>query len=173
LSAKRPDRPGASALARFTEAQDQPAAGFDAALREIQAGMKAGHWIWYVFPQLAGLGSSSVSRTYGIRGLEEAREYLRNPMLRSRLLAITTEVANRLSGGASINTLMGSSTDALKLVSSLTLFSHAARELHAADGLPAYSALARVAASVLKAAESQGYGPCQYTLSRLDAESDL
>jgi len=172
LSAKRPDRPGASALARFTDAQDQPSSGFDAALREIQSGAKTGHWIWYVCPQLAGLGSSSVSRTYGIHGLEEAKEYLRHPTLRSRLLAISTEVANHLSRGASINTLMGSSTDALKLVSSLTLFSHAARELHAADGLPAYSALARVAASVLKAAELQGYGPCQYTLSHLDAERD-
>jgi uncharacterized protein (DUF1810 family) len=173
LSARRPDLDGASALARFTEAQELPASGFDAALREIQSGAKTGHWIWYVFPQLTGLGSSSVSRTYGIHGVEEARAYLRNPTLRSRLLAITTEVADHLSRGASIDTLMGSSTDALKLVSSLTLFGHAARELHAADGLPAYSALARVAASVLKAAESQGYGPCRYTLSHLDAESDL
>jgi uncharacterized protein (DUF1810 family) len=108
LSARRPDLDGASALARFTEAQELPASGFDAALREIQSGAKTGHWIWYVFPQLAGLGSSSVSRTYGIHGLEEAREYLRNPTLQSRLLAITTEVANHLSTGASIDTLMGS-----------------------------------------------------------------
>jgi uncharacterized protein (DUF1810 family) len=161
-------------LARFVEAQDQPASGFDAALGEIQSGAKTGHWIWYVFPQLAGLGSSSVSRTYGIRGIEEATEYLRDPTLRSRLLAITTEVADHLARGAAINTLMGSSTDALKLVSSLTLFGHAARELHAAEGLPACRALARVAATVLKAAELQGYGPCQYTLSRLKTgSSDL
>jgi uncharacterized protein (DUF1810 family) len=171
LSAKRPDRPGASALARFTEAQELPASGFNAALREIQSGAKTGHWIWYVFPQLAGLGSSGVSRTYGIRGLEEATEYLRDPTLRSRLLAITTEVANHLAAGASIDTLMGSSTDALKLVSSLTLFGHAARDLHAAERLPAYRALARVAATVLKAAELQGYGPCQYTLNHLNAGS--
>jgi uncharacterized protein (DUF1810 family) len=169
LSAKRPERPGASALARFTEAQELPVSGFDAALREIQSGAKTGHWIWYVFPQLAGLGSSSVSRTYGIHGLEEATEYLRDPTLRSRLLAITTTVADHLARGASIDTLMGSSTDALKLVSSLTLFGYAARELHAAEGLPDYSALARVAAAVLKAVELQGYGPCQYTLNHLNA----
>lgn len=172
MSARHPDLTGGSALARFTEAQDRPASGFDAALREIQSGAKTGHWIWYVFPQLTGLGLSSLSRTYGIHGLEEAREYLRNPKLRSRLLAITAEVANHLSRGASIDTLMGSSTDALKLVSSLTLFGHAARELHAAEALPDFGALARVATAVLKAAELQGYGPCQYTLGHLGAERD-
>jgi uncharacterized protein (DUF1810 family) len=152
---------------RFKEAQDRPGSGFDAALREIQAGAKQGHWIWYVFPQLSGLGSSSVSRTYGIHGLEEAEEYLRDATLRARLLTIATAVSAHLSQGASIETLMGSSTDALKLVSSLTLFGHAARELNAVDTLAAYGALARVAATVLKAAELQGYGPCQYTLDHL------
>lgn len=167
MSARLPDHHGA-ALGRFTEAQEHRLSGFDAALREIQSGAKTGHWIWYVFPQLAGLGVSSVSRTYGIHGLEEAREYLRNPTLRSRLLAITTAVADHLSRGASIETLMGSSTDALKLVSSLTLFGHAAKELHADEDLAACGTLARVASEVLKAAELQGYGPCQYTLSQLD-----
>jgi uncharacterized protein (DUF1810 family) len=172
LSAKRPDRHDASALARFTEAQELGLSGFDAALREIQAGAKTGHWIWYVFPQLTGLGISSVSRTYGIHGLEEARDYLRNPTLRSRLLTITTAVADHLARGASIETLMGSSTDALKLVSSLTLFRHAATDLHAEEELPACGSLARVASDVLKAAESQGYGPCRYTLSQLDARRE-
>ncbi len=155
-------------MARFREAQNRPGSGFDAALREIQAGAKQGHWIWYVLPQLSGLGVSSVSRTYGIHGLAEAEDYLRDPTLRSRLLAIATAVAARLSHGVSVETLMGSSTDALKLVSSLTLFGHAAKELHSAEGLADYGALARVAAAVLNAAELQGYGPCQYTLSRLD-----
>jgi len=63
---------------------------------------------------------------------------------------------------------MGSSTDALKLVSSLTLFGHAAKQLHGAEGVAAYGALARAAAEVLNAAERQGYGPCEYTISRLD-----
>src|SRR4249920_681537 len=114
LSAKRPDRE--FDLARFRTAQDQPGAGFESALREMQAGSKRGHWIWYVFPQLSGLGRSSVSRTYGINGLPEAEAYLRNPVLRSRLIAVTAAVADHLSRGASIETLMGSSTDALKLV---------------------------------------------------------
>jgi uncharacterized protein (DUF1810 family) len=168
LSARHPD--GESALVRFREAQDRPGSGFDAALREIQAGAKQGHWIWYVFPQLSGLGESSVSRTYGIHGLAEAEDYLRDATLRSRLLAIATAAAAHLSQGVPVETLMGSSTDALKLVSSLTLFGHAARELNAAEGLADYAALARIAAAVLNAAELQGYGPCQYTLSRLDAQ---
>jgi uncharacterized protein (DUF1810 family) len=166
LSAKHPD--GESALARFSEAQDRPGSGFDAALREVNAGAKQGHWIWYVFPQLSGLGLSSVSRTYGIHGLAEAKDYLRDVTLRSRLLAISTAVAAHLSQGVSLETLMGSSTDALKLVSSLTLFGHAAKRLHAAEGLADYGTLARIAAAVLKAAELQGYGPCQFTVSRLD-----
>ena len=171
MSAKHPD--GESALARFREAQDQPGSGFDAALREIRGGAKQGHWIWYIFPQLSGLGMSSVSRTYGIHGLAEAEDYLRDATLRSRLLAIATAVAAHLSQGVSIETLMGSSTDALKLVSSLTLFGHAARELHAAEGLADYGALARAAAAVLNAAERQGYGPCEYTLSRLDTRKQM
>ena len=108
-----------------------------------------------------------MSRTYGIRGLAEAEEYLRDPILRSRLLAITTAVAEHVSQGASLETLMGSSIDALKLVSSLTLFGSVARKLHATEGLAAYDALARVAEEVLDAAALQGYGPCQYTLDRL------
>lgn len=165
-SAKRPDRQ--FDLARFRTAQDQRGSGFDSALREMQAGSKRGHWIWYVFPQLSGLGHSSVSRTYGIDGLPEAKAYLRDSELRSRLMAVTTAVRDHLSKGASVETLMGSSTDALKLVSSLTLFGHAAKQLHGSDGLAAYGALARAAAEVLNSAERQGYGPCQYTLSHLD-----
>jgi uncharacterized protein (DUF1810 family) len=165
LSAKRPD--GDSALARFKEAQDQPGSGFECALRELQAGAKRSHWIWYVFPQLAGLGGSSASRFYGIRSLAEAEEYLRDRVLRPRLLSVTAAVAQHISQGASLETLMGSSTDALKLVSSLTLFGHAAKLLHAGDGLAAYGTLARLAADVLNAAAVQGYGPCQYTIGRL------
>jgi len=165
-SAKRPDH--RFDLTRFRSAQDQAGAGFESALREMQAGAKQGHWIWYVFPQLSGLGHSSVSRTYGIEGQPEAEAYLRDSELRSRLMAVTAAVRDHLSKGASVETLMGSSTDALKLVSSLTLFGHAAKQLHGSEGVAAYGALARAAAEVLNAAERQGYGPCEYTISRLD-----
>ena len=98
---------------------------------------------------------------------DQAEEYLRDPILRSRLLAVTTAVAAHVSQGASFERLMGSSIDALKLVSSLTLFGHVARKLQASERLAAYEELAGVAADVLAAAALQGYGPCQFTLDRL------
>src|SRR5690606_17445562 len=75
-------------LDRFHSAQDSPDAGFDAALRELQAGRKRGHWIWYILPQLAGLGMSGMSQRYAIRDAQEAVAYLQDPVLRDRLLAI-------------------------------------------------------------------------------------
>ena len=68
-----------STLHRFKAAQNSPHAGFQAALEEIRSGAKTGHWIWYVFPQLAGLGTSALSQTFAIEGREEAREFLRDP----------------------------------------------------------------------------------------------
>jgi uncharacterized protein (DUF1810 family) len=104
-----------SRLERFKVAQDSPEGGFASALQEIQAGGKRGHWIWYVFPQLAGLGSSGLSHTFGIDGRREAAAFLHDPELRSRLLTITEAVATRLrtENAASLRTLMGSHTDAL------------------------------------------------------------
>jgi uncharacterized protein (DUF1810 family) len=156
-------------LDRFRKAQDQPHDGFESALREIQTGGKRGHWIWYVFPQLSGLGTSPDSRYYAIDGEEEAAEFLHDPTLRSRLLTITTAVASRLMGDmpSSFYKLMGSATDAKKLVSSLTLFGHVAGKLQAAEGLDEYAAFVKVADQVLAAAASEGLLPCAYTLRRL------
>ena len=153
-------------LARFRTAQDQSVAGFDQALAELRAGEKRGHWIWYVFPQLSGLGGSSMSRAYGIDGRAEAAAYLRDPVLRDRLLTIAEGAANHLRSGVSIERLMGSSIDAMKLVSSLTLFGRIARELER-EGLEACGALASIADEILAAAESQGYPPCQRTIAHL------
>jgi uncharacterized protein (DUF1810 family) len=141
---------------RFKTAQNSPHAGFDEALDEIQSGQKRGHWIWYVFPQLAGLGSSASARMYAIEGETEAVEFLRDSELRSRLLTITIAVSEQLESGVSLRDLMGSEIDALKLVSSLTLFRHAANTL----GDP----LATTADKVLKAAAVEGYQACAYTL---------
>lgn len=152
-------------LERFRQAQDHPHAGFESALHEIQAGRKRGHWIWYVFPQLAGLGVSSHSTLYGIEGVEEATEYLRDHLLRSRLLAISTAVAEQLRRSVPLQTLMGSSIDAHKLVSSLTLFGAVAKKLYDADGTDEYGSLARVADEVLAAAASAGHERCTYTLA--------
>jgi uncharacterized protein (DUF1810 family) len=158
-----------SRLDRFKTAQASHESGFETALHEIRAGAKLSHWIWYVFPQISGLGLSDVSQAFAIDGAEEAAEFLRDAELRSRLLTITTAVAEQLRADRpkSLRTLMGSDTDARKLVSSLTLFGGIARTLNADAAGDEYRAIADVAADVLSAAESQGYPPCSYTLDRL------
>jgi uncharacterized protein (DUF1810 family) len=158
-------------LTRFKKAQKQALSGFEAALAEIRAGHKRSHWIWYIFPQLIGLGSSGPARVYGIDGLGEATAYLRDPELRARLLLIATAVAEHLRKETPLplTTLMGSTIDVLKLVSSLTLFEDAARRLHASEGLPEYEALERVAKEILAAAATQGYPACRYTRAQLGA----
>ena len=158
-----------SQLDRFRDAQNSSSSGFEAALGEIRAGGKRGHWIWYVFPQLRGLGSSGSSSMFGIDGEREAVEYLRDPELRSRLITIATAVMDQLrpEGTRSLRALMGSDLDARKLVSSMTLFGHVARKLHEADGLDAYNSMATLADTVLAEAARQGYPPCAYTLGRL------
>jgi uncharacterized protein (DUF1810 family) len=155
-----------SRLQRFKDAQDRRGSGFDSALSEIRAGEKRGHWIWYVFPQLSGLGHSAASRTYGLDGIAEAEDYLRDPLLRSRLLTIATAVAEQVreGSGLSLQWLMDSSIDVRKLVSSLTLFGNVAKQLYAAEGLDEYESIARVAQKVLAVAATEGYPPCQFTL---------
>ena len=107
-------------LARFVAAQRD---AYDVALAEIRAGRKRSHWMWFVFPQLAGLGHSSMSRRYAIRGIDEARGYLAHPMLGARLL----ECAEALLAvsGRSAHEIFGDPDD-LKLRSSMTLFAIAA-----------------------------------------------
>jgi uncharacterized protein (DUF1810 family) len=159
-------------LDRFKTAQASPDSGFHAALREIQEGAKRGHWIWYIFPQLRGLGASAPAETYGLAGPAEAADYVRDTVLRSRLLEIATAVADHLRAPdpPRLETLMGSGIDARKLVSSLTLFSHTARELYAADGFEDYGTLAAIADEVLDIAAAQGYPRCDYTLRHLGEE---
>jgi uncharacterized protein (DUF1810 family) len=157
-----------SPLQRFKDAQDQRASGFESALSEIREGGKRSHWIWYVFPQLSGLGQSAAAQTYGLRGVSEAREYLRDPLLRSRFLAIASAVAEQVGHRhVSLQRLMGSPIDVTKLVSSLTLFGHLAKQLHAEDGTDDYAAIARVAHEIVTVAETEGHAPCQFTLDHL------
>lgn len=73
-------------LNKFIEAQEE---SYEGALKEIKKGKKLGHWIWYIFPQLKGLGFSNMSYYYGLEGIEEAKEYLNNEYLRNHLLEIT------------------------------------------------------------------------------------
>jgi uncharacterized protein (DUF1810 family) len=156
-------------LERFREAQNSPHAGFESALDELRRGAKRGHWIWYVFPQIEGLGTSAAARTFALSGEEEAAEFLRDAELRSRLLTITQTVAEKLAAGGtkSLQTLMGSDIDARKVVSSLTLFGQVARKLFELEGIEACGAIARVADEILAVAASQGFPPCSFTLRRL------
>jgi uncharacterized protein (DUF1810 family) len=103
-------------LKRFVTAQS---GSYDAALTELRAGKKRSHWMWFVFPQLAGLGSSPTAAAYAIRSLAEARAYLQHPVLGPRLVACVQAV-NAVQG-RSAGDIFGY-TDELKLRSSLTLF---------------------------------------------------
>jgi uncharacterized protein (DUF1810 family) len=103
-------------LKRFIEAQ---AHDYEIALAEIRAGRKRSHWMWYIFPQIKGLGLSSTSQHYAIRDLKEAQAYLRHPVLGVRLIGISKALLELKSSNAS---LIFGSPDDLKLRSSMTLF---------------------------------------------------
>ena len=105
-------------LNRFIEAQE---VNYDDALSELRAGRKQTHWMWYVFPQIAGLGNSAMSCRYGIRSEDEARAYLAHPVLGPRL----TECAEAVLGieNRTPRDIFGSPDD-LKLKSCATLFAH-------------------------------------------------
>jgi uncharacterized protein (DUF1810 family) len=106
-------------LERFTTAQE-PA--YDEALAELAAGRKRSHWMWFVFPQLRGLGLSATSVFYGLASLDEARAYLAHPVLGPRLEACTRAVLSHQDQTA--HAIFGSPDD-LKLRSSMTLFDRA------------------------------------------------
>jgi uncharacterized protein (DUF1810 family) len=108
-------------LARFVAAQESGGT-YQCAVAELRAGRKTGHWMWFVFPQVAGLGQSPTSRFYAISTLDEARAYLEHPVLGPRL----RECADILAGlaGTSAETIFGG-IDAVKLRSSMTLFDRA------------------------------------------------
>jgi uncharacterized protein (DUF1810 family) len=156
-------------LERFHQAQAGRSAGYDTALAEIRAGGKRSHWIWYIFPQVEGLGRSSTARSYAIRNLAEACAYLRDPILRARYEEIVAAVSEQLTRGVRMEDLMGSQIDALKLVSSLTLFRAAAEQLARED--PVYASLAERLSALLEQTSRQGYPACDFTLARIADES--
>lgn len=109
-------------LARFVAAQDEGGT-YERALGELRGGRKRSHWMWFVFPQVAGLGRSPTAQRYAIASLEEARAYLAHPLLGARLresAGALLEVHDRSAGE-----LLGE-IDAVKLRSSMTLFARAA-----------------------------------------------
>jgi uncharacterized protein (DUF1810 family) len=105
-----------AALKKFLDAQQRD---YETALYEIKNGRKRSHWMWYIFPQIRGLGFSATSRLYAIKDREEAIGYLRHPVLGQRLINISQELLKLPSGDA--NFIFGSPDD-LKLKSCMTLF---------------------------------------------------
>ena len=109
-------------LLRFVHAQDsggiyEGTSTYAEALKEVKNGHKRGHWIWYVFPQMKGLGRSEISQFYGINGREEAKAYIEHPILRDRLVEICEAVLN---SETSVYDIFGS--DTIKVRSCILLF---------------------------------------------------
>jgi uncharacterized protein (DUF1810 family) len=109
-------------LQRFVQAQDRDGI-YDQAMRELQAGRKQSHWMWFVFPQVAGLGNSPMAQHYAISGLAEARAYLAHPVLGRRLVQCARTLTEL--GIVDPERIFGE-VDAQKLQSSMTLFAKAA-----------------------------------------------
>lgn len=103
-------------LQRFLDAQERD---YQTALTEIENGRKQSHWMWYIFPQIDGLGFSSAAKFYAIRDLDEAKSYFEHPVLGQRLIEISQ--AMLAVEGKTANRILGSPDD-MKLKSSMTLF---------------------------------------------------
>jgi uncharacterized protein (DUF1810 family) len=154
-----------NSLARFIEAQDgysraRPGVtAYENACIELRSGRKVSHWIWFVFPQ-GPFGQSEMARHYAIKDPVEAALYLKNDVLRTRLLEATGLVNQQLVSGTAIKSLMGGPTDAQKLTSCLTLFERIA----AAESDPA---LLQAAAQVLDHPLMSAWPRCEMTLTWL------
>lgn len=135
-------------LERFASAQDAGGT-YDRAVDELRRGHKTSHWMWFVFPQIAGLGMSAMSQRYAISSLDEAKAYLRHPVLGPRIVECAGIVAG-LQGRSAEQVLGG--IDAQKLHSSMTLFLRAAPDEPAFgqvldryfDGMPDPATVARI-----------------------------
>lgn len=119
-------------LDRFVRAQEGV---YDQALAELHAGSKRSHWMWFIFPQIAGLGHSDMARRYAIRDLAEARDYLADPVLGKRYTTCTAALLPHRDRPA--EAIMGG-IDAVKLRSSLTLFDRAGAPPPVAEALAAF-----------------------------------
>lgn len=152
------------ALERFIQAQEQgDPASYATALRELQAGRKKDHWIWYVVPQLKGLGSSRHSSFYGLDKIEEAKSYLLHPLLSERHAECLAVLLVRLQEGDQLKQVLGS-TDAQKLLSSITLMRQA---LLAGAPNDSQQGLPRMIDTLFQLLAQHGYGPCRSTLQNL------
>jgi uncharacterized protein (DUF1810 family) len=126
--------PAAAGLERYLDAQNPV---FSQVVEELRAGRKSSHWMWFIFPQIKGLGRSATAGYFAIQSLEEARAYARHPVLGNRL-RVVTELVNAVAE-SSIREILGSPDD-LKFRSCMTLFARAYRD-NGADPEPFVRAL--------------------------------
>jgi uncharacterized protein (DUF1810 family) len=120
-------------LNRFLGAQE---CFYEDALKEIKRGYKESHWIWFIFPQMRGLGRSPMAENYGIKSIEEARAYLEEPILKKRLIEISSALLKH-KGKSTAYEILGT-LDAIKVRSSMTLFDHVMPNAIFADVLDAF-----------------------------------
>jgi uncharacterized protein (DUF1810 family) len=148
-------------LSRFVDGYERD---FDRALGEIRGGRKRSHWMWYVFPQIAGLGSSSTSRHYAIADRNEAEEFLSDARLGPRYAQLVDATWEQIvTNGVTVRNLFGQPDDQ-KLVSSLTLFAAVAADLPPS---PERTTLVDQADAILDAAGRQGLTRCAFTRAAL------
>lgn len=152
-------------LQRFLDAQMY---AYDEALREIRAGYKYGHWIWYIIPMLYGVKRSSFCDLYGIQGYAEAVAYYQHPVLGARLTEITQAVLTTLETGRTLEEIFGD-TDAKKTISCMTLFQIVGADI-SVQNLPYHAAFQSAAVDILAIGESQNYPSCMKTLVLLAEE---
>ncbi|KGP63366.1 hypothetical protein EP47_10935 [Legionella norrlandica] len=155
----------------FHQAQEDKTEGYQKAFDEIENGGKKSHWIWYIFPQLKSLGRSNSSKLYGIADLNEACDYLKDPVLFNRyynLLQLTEKKLKTIP----LYHLMGGSPDDLKYISSLTLFRAASKYLSSneEDTQHNYKKLYETCNRIFEQIAYQGYSPCPKTESFIKNE---
>ena len=149
------------------------------ALRELRAGRKRSHWVWFVLPNVAGLGSSGTAKEFAIASREEAEAFVANAELRSNLVAAVEAVGKwARKGKPKLDVVMGSAVDTRKLVSCCVLFETVARQRQqqqqrrrVGGGADVeeqqYAALVEACRVVLDAAEEQGWGTCTFTRAKM------
>jgi uncharacterized protein (DUF1810 family) len=154
-------RKGLADVSRFLEMQNRAVrkTNFEIALGELEHGEKRSHWIWYIFPQVSGLGGSGMSRRYAIQSLDEAVAYVKEPVLRERLLTCTKLVEKHTGQGRTLLEIFSSQVDVLKFISSVTLF----------RGVAAHKELdPELRDTCAKALEDSELKPCNFTENKLE-----
>ena len=136
---------------------------YERAISELESGRKQTHWVWYVFPQWVGLGTSREVQRFGVPSIRAATEYLGHPTLRANFFRAISATRSHLERGIALARILGS-LDSKKFVSSLTLMEQAINQSDASDNLSAQMR------EILQIAQEQGFDRCQRTIAWLENE---